>query len=327
MSTPELGGESHPSTQTLEAVAQELRARVKGRVATREPVARLVSFRVGGPAAVFFEPKDAGDLASAGEVLGGYGLKPLVIGRGTNLLVSDEGYPGVVVRLGKSFDWIKADDQMLEAGAATPLPQVSNKAARLSLEGLEFAIAIPAAVGGAVRMNAGAHGSSISEVLEAALICDLAEGALKSLGPTELQMRYRETSLGAHQVVCSARFRLRKGDRKEIAARMNDYRAHRADTQQADAPNAGSMFRNPPGDTAGRLIETAELKGLSVGAAEVSRKHANFFLAHQGATAQQIYDLMAHVQKKVLEVHGTLLIPEVKIAGPLDTSAGLRISE
>lgn len=316
-----------PSKEKLAAALRALKNKVIGKVAVDEPVANLVSFRVGGNAAILVEPEDSQDLARVGEVLAANQVDALVVGRGTNLLVSDSGFEGVIIRLGKGFDWIRAEGSKIEAGGATPLPQVANRAARLSLEGLEFAIAIPAAVGGAVRMNAGAHGSSVSDIIASALICDLSTGKLLSLPREELEMTYRQTALEPRQVVCSAVFRLRKGDRAEISARMKKYRDHRVQTQPADAPNAGSMFRNPVGDFAGRLIEAAGMKGYRVGAAEVSKKHANFFLANSGATAQQIYDLMADVQKKVLDSAGLLLIPEVKIVGRFDESSGLKAHE
>jgi UDP-N-acetylmuramate dehydrogenase len=317
----------HPSKQRLDAALRALKSEVSGRVTGDESVANLVSFRVGGPAAIVVEPQDSQDLARVGQVLAGHNLPALVVGRGTNLLVADSGFAGVIVRLGKGFDWIRSEGSTIEAGGATPLPQVANRAARLSLEGLEFAIAIPAAVGGAVRMNAGAHGASISDVVTSALVCDLATGKLATLAREDLRMKYRETAVGPRQVVCSALFLLRKGDGAEISARMKKYRDHRLQTQPADAPNAGSMFRNPEDDTAGRLIEAAGLKGCRVGEAEVSMKHANFFLAHPGATAQQIYDLMAEVQKRVLKHSGVLLIPEVRIVGRFDESSRLRIDK
>lgn len=315
------------SRKAIDSVVRALRIAVTGKMWVDEPVARLVSFRVGGPAAILVEPVDSEDLARVGEVLFAHDLDALVVGRGTNLLVSDHGFSGVVIRLGKGFDWIRSSGEVVEAGGATPLPKVANSAARLSLTGLEFAIAIPAAVGGAVRMNAGAHGSAVSDVIESALICDLETGTLSTMGRDALRMAYRKTGIGPREVVCSARFRLSRGNPSEISSLMRGYRTHRSETQPVDAPNAGSMFRNPPGDSAGRLIEAAGLKGYRVGAAEVSIKHANFFLAHPRASAQQIYDLMATVQKTVLDQTGVLLVPEVMIAGQFDRSAGLRFDE
>jgi UDP-N-acetylmuramate dehydrogenase len=311
------------ATSSLDETAAALERAVRGKVRRDFPISRFTSFRLGGPAAVLVEPADAEDLAAVGRVLSKTELEPLVIGRGTNLLVSDDGYEGVVIRLGKPFEWIRSEDSELEAGGSTPLPQVANRAARLSLTGLEFAIAIPATVGGAVKMNAGAHSSSVSDILGSATICRLAAGELKTVNPEDLAMGYRESSLGASDVVTSARFRLEPGDREEILGRMESYRTHRSTTQPVEAPNAGSMFRNPAGDTAGRLIEAAGLKGRRAGGAEVSQKHANFFLALPGARAQDVYDLMALVQKAVKRESGVLLIPEVRLAGRFNRTTPL----
>lgn len=308
----------------LRDAAEALGGAMTGKVSENFPISRLTSFRVGGPAAVFAEPDDARELALVGRVLAEHGLDPLIVGRGTNLLVSDEGFAGVVVRLGKAFDWIASEGTGITAGGATPLPQVANRAAKLSLTGLEFSIAIPATVGGSVRMNAGAHGSSISSVLNSAEICNLERGSVDILSVNALGLEYRTSSLGPKDVVCSATFELQHGDPKEIASGMERYRTHRAETQPAEAPNAGSMFKNPEAATAGYLIESVGLKGLRVGGAEVSNKHANFFLANPGTSAQDIYDLMAHVQRTVLKEKGVLLIPEVKLVGSFDRTAGLR---
>jgi UDP-N-acetylmuramate dehydrogenase len=308
----------------VDALAQELKGSLRGKVQQDLPIARLTSFRVGGPAAILVEPADADDLSTLGRVLESVDVQVFVLGRGTNVLVSDHGYPGVVVRLGKGFDWIaETEEKTLEAGGATPLPQVANRAARLGLTGLEFGIAIPATVGGAVRMNAGAHASAVADVLKDVLLCRVPGGSLDRLEVTALEMKYRSTGLGPGDVVVSATFLLELADREEIAARMEQYRDHRTETQPVDAPNAGSMFKNPEGSTAGALIEGAGLKGLRIGQAEVSQKHANFFLAHSGAKAQDIYDLMAAVQKRVFEKHDLLLIPEVRPLGSFVRSGDL----
>lgn len=302
-------------TELAEILERELPGRVRRDVA----VAPMTSFRVGGNAAIVVEPGSAEDLATAGREIGRHGADTLVLGRGTNLLVSDRGYKGVLIRLGKAFDWInEIGEARLEAGGATALPQVANRAAKMSLSGLEFAIAIPASVGGAVRMNAGAHSASVADVLESAKVCRLHAGELVDLGPAELGMIYRHTALGPADVVCSARFQLRRGPRESIAAKMAEYREHRSETQPVEAPNAGSMFKNPDGDTAGALIEKSGLKGLRAGNAEVSKKHANFFLAHPGATAQEIYELMTKVQTIVKEKFGVLLYPEVRPIGEFE---------
>lgn len=308
----------------LRRAAAELGAAVRGRVHEGRPLAPFTSFRLGGPSAVLVEPADEEDLEAAGRVLASLGLVPLVLGRGTNVLVSDAGYGGVVLRLGRGFEWVRGRETAVEAGGSAPLPRVANWAARRGLAGLEFAVAIPATVGGGVRMNAGAHGCSVSDVLAWASVYRAPEARRVRLAAADLGMSYRVTALRPGDVVCSAGFALREGDRAEIAAAMESYRDHRARTQPADAPNAGSMFRNPPGDAAGRLIEACGLKGHRVGAVEVSPRHANFFLAHPGATAQQVYDLMAAVQGAVLGATGVLLVPEVRLLGPFDRAAGLR---
>jgi UDP-N-acetylmuramate dehydrogenase len=314
-----------PATGTLEQAATQLAERVRGKVSLNQPLAKYTSFRVGGPAAILLEPEDDVDLERIGPVISRFGLATLVLGRGTNVLVGDSGFPGVVIRIGKGFEWIReGGGSEVEAGGGLPLPVVANWAAKRSLTGMEFAVAIPATVGGAVRMNAGAHGSSLSEVLRSARIYRLSSGRAEDLSVDGLGMRYRQTVLGPADVVCWARFKLSPGSREEIAARMERHRKHRTMTQPSEAPNAGSMFKNPEGSSAGALIERAGLKGHRVGGAQVSTKHANFFLAHAGATAQDVYDLMAHVQAEVLVKLEILLIPEVRIVGTFDVTAGLR---
>lgn len=298
--------------------------KVGGRVTSGAPIARYTSFRVGGPAALMVEPDGTKELAVLAEVLAGTTVDRLVLGRGSNMLVSDRGFPGVVVRLGKGFEWIRSVGDAIQAGGGTPLPQVTNRAVRLGLTGLEFGVAIPATVGGAVRMNAGAHGRSVADVLASATICDFTTGLTSRVVPADLKMEYRHTAVGPGQVVSEAEFHLSPAPRESIALKMEEYREHRSATQPVDAPNAGSMFRNPPGSTAGALIEQAGLKGRRVGRAEVSMKHGNFFLARPGATAQDIFDLMAEVQRVVEEGHGVLLVPEVRIVGHFERRESLR---
>ncbi len=313
--------------EKLRLASEEIAASASGKVAYQEPLAPFTSFRVGGPAGVLVEPKDEKDLEVAGSVVARLGLDILILGRGTNVLIGDDGFPGVVIRMGKGFEWIRrAGPDGVEAGGGANLPQVANWARRRALAGMEFSVAIPATVGGGVAMNAGAHGSSLSDVLESARVCHLAEGRTVELSAEDLQMTYRKTALGPGSLVCSARFRLAPGDQSEIAARMEKYRVHRSDTQPADAPNAGSTFRNPSGHSAGGLIESAGLKGHRIGGAEVSPKHANFFFARPGARAQDVFDLMVFVQDEVEKQHGVRLLPEVRIIGFFDNAEGLKTS-
>jgi UDP-N-acetylmuramate dehydrogenase len=324
----------------LAELAAAMRRVVSGRVATAEPLAPLTSLRVGGPAAVCVEPAGEDDLVRVAEALTGPGgpagragrgpeapIPVLVLGRGTNLLVSDEGFAGLVIRLTAGFEWIAGDGpggRFVDAGGGAPLPRVANYAARRSLAGMEFAVAIPATVGGGIRMNAGAHGASVSSVLSWARVLSLVTGLKQTLAAESLNLTYRSSSLTESDIVCAARFELAPGDRQEIARLMDAYRLHRSTTQPAEAPNAGSMFRNPDGVSAGSLIEAAGLKGLAVGRVEVSERHANFFLARPGATAQQVHDLMVRVQQAVEERTGVLLQPEVHIVGTFAGSDRLR---
>lgn len=301
--------------ELFDEVAAYLIPAMKGRVTRDAPIAKLVSFRVGGPAAVLAEVEEEADLHALHETSIKFSLPFLILGRGTNLLVSDQGFEGVVIRLAKSFGWIKVSEDDVAAGGGAALPQVANRAARQRLAGLEFSVAIPATVGGAVRMNAGAHGRCVADVLETARVFHLAQDRVEEMDCPGLDMTYRHTNLGSGDVVVSASFRLAVGSESAIASSMEEYRAHRTATQPTDAPNAGSMFKNPPDLTAGYLIESAGLKGHRLGGAQVSTKHANFFLAHPGSTSQDVYDLMAKVQASVEESSGVVLVPEIRIVG------------
>lgn len=315
-------GQPSGSAGALIAAAAALRRSFSGSLVSNASIGTLTSLKVGGAAGLLAEPANEDDLLSLAQVLADFQLPCLVLGRGTNVLLSDRGFWGVVIRLGRAFEWIRGEQLTVEAGGATPLPQVANWAARRVLTGMEFAIAIPATVGGAVRMNAGAHRRQVSEVLISARICRTDQRRIDAVPAELLQMDYRRTAIGDRDVVCSATFSLERSDEKAILHRMREHRSHRLATQPADQPNAGSFFKNPAGDSAGGLIDKAGLKGARVGGAEVSEKHANFLVAHPGATAQDVYDLMAVVQSRVLEIAGILLVPEVHVVGSFDDSRG-----
>jgi len=250
-------------------------------------------------------------------------LPVLVLGRGSNLVISDAGWPGMVLRLGPAFSSISAPEDGapgLVAGAATPMPQLANWSARRGLTGLEFAIAIPGSVGGAVRMNAGAHGRETAESLESALIFDLDTMSLDERKPSDLDYSYRHSNITANQVVLEASFQLSSEDPDVVRDRMEGYRKHRAETQPGAVQNAGSVFKNPPGDHAGRLVEAAGLKGFRVGGASVSELHANFFIADEGARGQDVYDLVNAVRAKVRDEFDIELTPEIRFVGHFDDS-------
>ncbi|MGI8519646.1 MAG: UDP-N-acetylmuramate dehydrogenase [Actinomycetota bacterium] len=305
----------------LEQVATRLRGRLAGRSAAHFSLARLTTYRLGGEAELFVEPAAIADLEVLGEVLRdagfGAGTVPVtVLGRGSNLVVSDDGVEGVVIRLGPRLAWTcERGDRGVRAGAATPLPQLANHALRRGLSGAEFLVAIPGSVGGGVRMNAGAHGTDIASIVSAALIFDLATLLIQERTADQLGFGYRRSGLSALEVVVEASFELEGAADAYIRARMEAYRRHRAATQPGAAQNAGSVFKNPPDDSAGRLVEACGLKGFRVGGASVSELHANFFMAAEGATSQDVYDLVHEIATRVRARSGVELETEVRFVG------------
>ncbi|HET7482499.1 MAG TPA: UDP-N-acetylmuramate dehydrogenase [Actinomycetota bacterium] len=307
---------------TKQELYERLRARMRGEVVLDRALAPLTTYRLGGRADVYVEPADGDDVVAAAEVLSEEPSTPLlVLGRGSNLVVSDEGWPGVVLRLGPSFSWVHESASGaagLRAGAATPLPFLANWAARRGLAGVEFTIAIPGSVGGSVKMNAGAHGRCMADCLDQVSILNVATRQVESRSAAALDLDYRRSGLGDDEVVLEASLSLSREDPGAVRERMEAYRRHRAETQPGAAQNAGSVFKNPPGDSAGRLVEAAGLKGFRVGGAAVSDLHANFFIAGEGASAQDVRDLVAEVRRRVNERFGIDLEPEIHFVGRFD---------
>ena len=295
-----------------------LREHAHGRVERDASVGPLTSYGLGGAAAVFLEAEGDQDLAALGEALRESALPLLVIGRGSNMLVSDRGFPGIAVRLGAGFRWTRVEGERIEAGASVPLPGVAVLSGRESLAGLEFAVAIPASVGGAVRMNAGAHGRSVGEVLDAVDVFRLDAGLRERIPASSLGFSYRSSDLPADALVVGAGFGLSRGDQAEIQAKLREAREWRRANQPLNLPNAGSVFKNPAGDAAGRIIEQVLGKGVAVGGARISEVHANFIVASPGATANDVYSLIRVIQRKVKEDTGVDLEPEVRIVGDFE---------
>jgi UDP-N-acetylmuramate dehydrogenase len=238
-----------------------------------------------------------------------------VIGKGSNILVSDRGFPGLVVRLGRGFRWAAREAGRLRAGAAMPLPALSNVALAHSLAGLEFGVAIPATLGGAVRMNAGAHHRSLGEVLESIDVVVLPRGERRTVPAESIRLGYRSSSLPAGSVIVAASVSLSPGERSEIRRAMDEARAWRRATQPLAEPNCGSVFKNPEGDHAARLVEAAGAKGLEVGGAKVSEKHANFIVASAGASSEDVRQLIDEVTLRVADRFGVELETEVMFVG------------
>ncbi len=299
----------------LERARQILSGACGGRLKTDFSMAPLTTFRIGGPAALYLEPDSIQDLEAAGRAVAESGVDSLVIGKGSNLLVSDEGFKGLVIRLGRSFRWAARSGDRLTAGGAMPLPALSGVALHHGLTGLGFGVAIPATVGGAVRMNAGAHGGEVSDVAESVEVFLLREGSTAHVPASDAGFSYRRSELNPDSVIVSATFLLRQGEPGEIRQEMDEAREWRRRTQPLAEPNCGSVFKNPPNDHAARLIEASGGKGLAVGGASVSAKHANFIVAGEGATASDVASLIAMVRSLVEAKTDISLEPEVHLVG------------
>jgi UDP-N-acetylmuramate dehydrogenase len=308
-------------TESVAGAERILRAALGQRLRISFPLAPLTSFRLGGPAALYVEAQSDADLAAASEAIRSAGIRWTIIGKGSNLLVSDAGFAGLVLRLGKGYRWVAREGDRLVAGGAEPLPALSGVALSHSLAGLEFGVAIPASLGGAVKMNAGAHTRSMSDVLERVDLYSIPHGERMPVGAAEAGFSYRHSSLPGDSIVVGATVVLSVGERAEIRREMDEARAWRRATQPLAEPNCGSVFKNPEGDHAARLVEAAGAKGLAVGGARVSTKHANFIVASRGATAHDVRRLIRLVQDRVEERFEVTLEPEVQLVGDFDLAS------
>lgn len=278
-----------------------------------EPMAGHISFRVGGPARRMAFPKDAGELTELLALAEDCGARSIVLGNGTNVLFPDEGIDALVISTGKLCDIALCEGNQLYAEAGISLARAAVFAQQNGLSGLAFAHGIPGSVGGAVSMNAGAYGGEMKDVLAGAWI--LENGEKRYLTVEELTLGYRHSYVTDHPeaVVLGAVFALTEGDKETIRREMDELMARRKASQPLEFPSAGSTFKRPMGHYAGALIQEAGLKGLTVGGAQVSEKHAGFIVNRGGATAADIITLMARVQEAVLVSSGVTLEPEVRI--------------
>jgi UDP-N-acetylmuramate dehydrogenase len=299
----------------LEEAERRIRAAAGDRLRTGFPLAPLTSFRIGGPAALYLEAESDADLAAAAGAVRDAGIPWAVLGKGSNVLVSDDGFPGLVLRLGRGFRWAARDGHRLRAGGSMPLPALAGIALSHSLAGLEFGVAIPASLGGAVRMNAGAHGRSMDEVMETIELYSMVTASRVSLAAEDSGFSYRRSSLPQGTLVVGATVALRPGDQASIRSLMEEARAWRKATQPLAEPNCGSVFKNPPEDHAARLVEAVGAKGLSEGGASVSTKHANFIVARPGTAAQDVRHLIDRVRGMVRDRFGVELETEVELVG------------
>lgn len=281
-----------------------------------EPLGPLTTYRVGGSAAIFVSPTSSADLDRVGAVVARYELPVLVVGRGSNLLVADGGFAGVAISLAELADGVELDGVDIRAGSAVALPVLARKTAAAGLTGFEWAVGVPGSIGGAVRMNAGGHGSDIAACLVSAEIYDAHEGRTAWRPAETLGLRFRGSELGDHEIVLTAHLRLAHGDvdrsEREIAEIVRWRREN-----QPGGQNAGSVFVNPiPGQlSAGELIDRVGLRGYRVGGAFVSEKHANFIQAGEGATAADVKAVIDGVRERVARETGFELRSEVRLVG------------
>ena len=294
----------------LDAVGQAL-----GPLARRHhPLGALTTYRVGGSAALFVEADDEARLVAVGHALAGRNVPVLVVGRGSNLLVADRGFDGLAVSLGAGFETLSIEGTHVRAGAALSLPVLARRTAAAGLHGLEWAVGVPGSVGGAIRMNAGGHGSDTAATLVRYRWVDLATGTAHGAPAERLGAGYRHTSVAPTEMVTEGTFRLEAGDPATARATIDEIvRWRRAN--QPGGSNAGSVFTNPPGDSAGRLIEACGLKGTRMGTAEVSTKHANFIQADPGGSADDVLALIDQVRTVVAATTGIELRTEVRLVG------------
>jgi UDP-N-acetylmuramate dehydrogenase len=297
-----------------ESLAAELEAAVPGGVARDVPAAELGTYRVGGPLAVLVRVPDDAALARVGDVVARHEAPVLVVGRGSNLLVADRGFDGLGIVLVGEFEDLAIDETTVRAGGAVPLPVLARRTAAAGRAGLEFFVGIPGSVGGAVRMNAGGHGCETRDVLVQARVRELIGARCTHRDPDSLALGYRTSTIGSTDVVVDAEFRVMPDDPDACAARIDEVVRWRRENQPGGA-NGGSVFRNPPEDSAGRLIDVSGCKGMRVGGAVVSEKHANFFQAEAGATARDVRELVALVQGRVRAATGVALVPELVMIG------------
>lgn len=272
------------------------------------------TFRTGGPADIFVLPKDE-ELAEVIKLCKQYDEPYLVIGNGSNLLVSDAGIRGVVIEIGKPMAEIVVEGECIRAGAGAMMSAIATRAAEASLTGFEFASGIPGTIGGAVVMNAGAYGGEIRDVLVSVRVLDR-EGSVRELKASELDLSYRHSIVPREgYIILEACLRLEKGDRTAIRSRMEELKELRVTKQPIEFPSAGSTFKRPEGYFAGKLIQDAGLKGYTVGGAQVSEKHSGFVINRGKATSADVRQLILDVQEKVYKEFGVHLETEVKLLG------------
>ena len=299
-----------------EAVYEYIRANVPEEdILTEEPMSRHTTFRIGGEAACFIRISSEEQLRKLIPYFENVGVEYFVLGKGSNLLVGDKGYPGVILQISDACQQIEAEENRLQVQAGAALSKVALFAMERGLEGLEFAAGIPGTVGGGVVMNAGAYGGEMKQVVESVRVLS-SEGEILTLDNDTMEFGYRTSIIrNRNFIVLSVTFRLREGNREEIRARIEDFQKRRIEKQPLNYPSAGSTFKRPEGYFAGKLIMDAGLRGFQIGDARVSDKHCGFVVNVGKATARDVTDVIEEVQEKVRERFGVSLEREVIYLG------------
>lgn len=296
---------------------EELNELEIGKVKENEPMSKHTTIKIGGPAQIFVEPSSVDSIEKVMRTVKKHAAPWRVVGRGSNLLVKDGGIDGVVIKLGKGIDhldWLS--DTMIQVGGGYSLVTLATQLSRKGLTGIQFAGGIPGSVGGAVYMNAGAHGSDISNILVKARIL-FEDGSIEWLTNEEMEFSYRTSVLQTKRpgIVLEAIFQLEEGIRDEVVEEMKKYKDYRRDTQPWTSPCAGSIFRNPLPNYAGKLVEESGLKGHRIGGAQISDLHGNFIVNTGDATAEDVLALIQHVKDTILEKYNIQMETEVEIIG------------
>lgn len=302
----------------MDYICDELkRLNLKLNIKTNVSMKEYTTFKAGGKAACLVEPYDAESLSEIVKMCRSKDIDYYVLGNGSNVLFTDDGYDGLIIHIGADMADMTLNDDIITVGAGASLPSLSGYAASAGFSGLEFASGIPGSVGGAVVMNAGAYGGEIKDVIVYADVCD-SNGSILRLTAQELELGYRSSIIQKKDyIVCSACFKLNAGNKEEIKTKMSDYNNRRREKQPLSYASAGSTFKRPEGYFAGQLIEQCGLKGFRSGGAMVSEKHAGFVINVKDATAKDILDVIAHVQDTVYKNTGVKLETEVKIVGKM----------
>lgn len=286
----------------------------QGAIREDEPLSEHTTFRIGGPADLWLEPENLESLQAALKVVVDHDVPYFLIGDGSNLLVSDDGFRGVIIRLGGGFRQIDYRGSSLISGAAVSLKDLTHEAQRHGLEGIAPLCGIPGSVGGGVIMNAGAYGADLADTLDWVEVIEPGESSVR-MAKSEITFGYRQAVELQGKVVTAICLQLRPGNPDDIQAEMDRFDGLRAQSQPLEFPSAGSVFKRPPGDYAGRVLEAVGAKGLTIGGAQVSTKHANFIINRGNAKAADVLALIRELRKRVRDEFGIELEQEIRQVG------------